>query len=60
MKQKKKRTHIPNPNGAPKKWEYKGQKRNFTIRLAEEEIEKIKKDHKSVQAFVQKHINELD
>lgn len=45
--------------GAPRKYDYKGDKRNFTIRLTEQEVKKIKKIYSSVQAFVQESLGRL-
>lgn len=39
--------------GAPRKWTYRGEKKNVTIRLTEQEKEFIKTHFNSIQAFVQ-------
>ena len=40
--------------GAPRKWNYLGDKKNRTIRLTDGEVKKIKNDFDSLQAFVEK------
>jgi hypothetical protein len=45
--------------GAPRKWNYEGEKKNRSVRLSDEEVELIKDNFESVQEFIQNALDAL-
>ena len=45
--------------GAPRKWEYNGEKKIRSIRLTDDEVQLIKDNFKSLQEFIQHALDKL-